>query len=670
MTEHETQRAILSHYMHNVLASHEGERLTLLLHRAARVELELDRTSGLDEAEDEPRPRRATAAMRTRLKRLLAPFADFPAGTDFADNIAYLREEFALDDLDTAIVRLLVAYSRVEGLESFADGLLCKVRSVARAVACLIGWPSTRQVHERFLRGGALVDAGLLVFEPGNGQDLAGRSGWLRLTAREAMFRPYADKAEWLDALTGPALVARLPIRSFEHVSGVDLAVALLRGALAEKTPGVVVAIHGPPGTGKTELAKSLAAEAGAKLFAVGEADEDGGEPERADRLGRIVASERILSRRPASVILVDEAEDVLALPPAILRGRDGGSKVFVNRLLERCRVPLIVCCNDPGSLDPAVRRRVSVAVEMPLPGPAVRERIWSDVLRAEGLDAGAAPRLAAELPAPAGVAAIAARAARLAGAPESLHAVATGVLRFMGTPIGPPEGGTAFHADLVQTGIDVDALIASLRRPGAGRAFSICAYGPPGTGKSALVRHVAESLGYRVLHRRASDLLSMYVGGSERRIADAFAQATAENAFLVFDEADSLLSDRRDAARTWEVSQVNEMLTWMEVHRLPFACTTNLVDRLDPACLRRFTFKLEIRAMDAARAAVAFRRFFGVEPPPGVHLGDLTPGDFAVVRRKAEVMGRDPADLARWLREEALARGDVGRLPIGFATR
>lgn len=77
----------------------------------------------------------------------------------------------------------------------------------------------------------------------------------------------------------------------------------------------------------------------------------------------------------------------------------------------------------------------------------------------------------------------------------------------------------------------------------------------------------------------------------SGKAIAPAFSQAREEGAFLIFDEADSLLSNRAFAARIWEVSQVNEMLTWMESHPLPFACTTNLADRLgsrDTAALQR----------------------------------------------------------------------------------
>jgi len=74
--------------------------------------------------------------------------------------------------------------------------------------------------------------------------------------------------------------------------------------------------------------------------------------------------------------------------------------------------------------------------------------------------------------------------------------------------------------------------------------------------------------MGVPVLHKRASDLLNPFVGGTEQNIAGAFAEAREAQAFLVFDEADSLLLERADAVRSWEISQVNEMLTWMESHK------------------------------------------------------------------------------------------------------
>lgn len=158
-------------------------------------------------------------------------------------------------------------------------------------------------------------------------------------------------------------------------------------------------------------------------------------------------------------------------------------------------------------------------------------------------------------------------------------------------------------------------------------------------------------------------------MGGTERAIADAFAEARAGGTFLVFDEADSLLADRRLAQREWEVSQVNEMLTWMESHPLPFACTSNLASRLDPATLRRFVFKIALGYLSPEQVAKGFRSFFGLAAPAALaSLATLTPGDFTVVRRKAEILGQlhDPEALADMLRAECATK-EEGSRGIGF---
>ena len=158
-------------------------------------------------------------------------------------------------------------------------------------------------------------------------------------------------------------------------------------------------------------------------------------------------------------------------------------------------------------------------------------------------------------------------------------------------------------------------------------------------------------------------------MGETEQNIAAAFREASDSEAFLVFDEADSLLADRRHAVRNWEVSQTNEMLTWMESHPLPFACTTNFADRLDTATLRRFIFKIALDYLSPGQAASAFQRYFGLDAPPEVsQLATLTPGDFAVVRKKAEILRclDDSAALVRMLGEECDAKAERRR-PIGF---
>ncbi|MYF71249.1 MAG: AAA family ATPase, partial [Proteobacteria bacterium] len=216
----------------------------------------------------------------------------------------------------------------------------------------------------------------------------------------------------------------------------------------------------------------------------------------------------------------------------------------------------------------------------------------------------------------------------------------------------------------------DIDPVDLSERFASLGKQrVSLCLSGPPGTGKSAFVRHLAERAGLEVAHKRASDLLSMWVGGTEAAIAGAFAEAREGRLFLVFDEAESLLADRRGAGHSWELSQVNEMLTWMESHPLPFACTTNYAERLDPATLRRFDFKVALDYLSREQASAAFRLFFKLDPPPGLsELSGVTPGDFTLVRRQAKLLGRlgDAQALVSMLYRECALKPDRPA-PIGF---
>ena len=198
---------------------------------------------------------------------------------------------------------------------------------------------------------------------------------------------------------------------------------------------------------------------------------------------------------------------------------------------------------------------------------------------------------------------------------------------------------------------------------------LSFCLHGFSGTGKSAYARFIAKALGIEVIEKRASDLMSMFVGGTEKRIARAFEEAADRRAMLILDEADSFLRDRSSAVRSWEVSQVNEMLTWMERHPQPLVCTTNLAASLDAATVRRFLFKVEFNPLSPHQAREIFRRSFGVEPTSRLaQLRTLTPGDFDVVARKARVIDeRDAAILVAMLADEVAAKPGARILRVGF---
>ena len=232
------------------------------------------------------------------------------------------------------------------------------------------------------------------------------------------------------------------------------------------------------------------------------------------------------------------------------------------------------------------------------------------------------------------------------------------------------PQAPTPIPFDPALSSADVDlAVLAERIARSDSHALSFLFSGPPGTGKSAYARHLAERLDLDVLEKRYSDLSSMWVGELEKAIALAFEEAADLRAFLIVDEADSLLRERSAAGYSWEVTQVNEMLTQMERHAFPFACTTNAPDLLDFATARRFLFKVRFSPMTASQVEVAFRRAFRCTPPRSLlELSGLTPGDFAVVARKATALGeKDQRQVARWLEEEVEAKPDISRRRIGF---
>src|SRR6185312_6636950 len=155
-----------------------------------------------------------------------------------------------------------------------------------------------------------------------------------------------------------------------------------------------------------------------------------------------------------------------------------------------------------------------------------------------------------------------------------------------------------------IESRFEIARIVQALRARGHG---TLCFYGAPGTGKTALAEHIAKAIGRPLIIKQASDLMSKYVGETEQNMAAMFKEAEAEKAVLLLDEADSFLQDRRGAQRTYEVTEVNEMLQGMERYNGIFICTTNLLDRIDQAALRRFTFKLKFKPLSGAQREAMF---------------------------------------------------------------
>lgn len=515
------------------------------------------------------------------------------------------------------------------------------------------------------------------LFELGLVDDRGGHDIAVSRVVADILSQRTTDPRRLRAGLFGTAPRATLAAEDFDHLGEArDRLLALLAGALDRRAAGASVLFHGPPGTGKTEFARLLGEALGADVVFIGETAREGRaghEPSREDRLAHLAFASALGHRAGRVVLVIDEADDVFA---GVDREVDRvGSKVFMNRVVETCPVPMVWITNHARHLGPAVLRRMLMAVEFREPSAAVRRRIVARHAARARLELPEADvaRLAA-LPGPpaliwAGLRAADLARGRRADAGDMAEAVIRSLNRVAGRDgtVAYPAGPLASDAALSNADTDLAALEERVAMAGPG-ALSFLFSGLPGTGKSAFARHLAGRLGLPVVEKRASDLLGMFVGENERNIAAAFAEAAEARAFLLFDEADSLLSDRAGAVRTWEVSQVNEMLTHLERHPLPFAATTNLAARLDPAVQRRFLFKVAFGAMTAAQKREAFVRTFGVPAPASLdRLDPVTPGDFAVVTRKAAVFGEtDAAELAAMLAAEVAAKPGARRR-IGF---
>ncbi len=506
------------------------------------------------------------------------------------------------------------------------------------------------------------------------------------------LMREYRDQNELMAVFTRPATRSGLGLADFSFVQeDVQVLVSLLRNAVAGKEQGVNVLLYGPPGTGKTELAKVVTQAAGLDLFEVEYADRDGNSLSGRDRYRSLQIAQVFLKGSAHSALLFDEVEDVF--PPisseaAQLMARSEqlsapatssvSGKAWVNQILESNTVPTLWVTNRIEQIDPAFRRRFAYHLELRSPPPGAREGIVRKTLEAVQVSDAFVAKLAARKGLTPAQIRTAVRFARLASAPaDKLDAQVDGAgmqailaggrpslmeslierqLKNADVALGNKSEASGRRSvttyDLamlnVESRFEIPRIVQALKSRGHG---TLCFYGPPGTGKTALAEHIASALEQPLLIKQASDLMSKYVGETEQNMAAMFREAEAEKAVLLLDEADSFLQDRRGAQRTYEVTEVNEMLQGMERYAGIFICTTNLLESLDQAALRRFTFKIKFMPLTAGQRETMFAtEALGgdaalLTPALRTRLGQLTqlcPGDFAAVKRQVDILAAE----------------------------
>ena len=597
-----------------------------------------------------------------------------------------VKEMFKLTDLEAEI--MILAYVRDYTCFSWP----CRVDDRDKPMFFAMALDrSYTEVSQAMSANGRLMKFGVLDHDFDFNNRTLG--GYMDGATDEAIERRFYKKVDEKDIL---------PWNFYGELSSVDGEVVKRMIAMSEGKCNIL--LYGAPGTGKTSFALSLAKELGRTPFEVCQGDDDGRNMNSSARMvGIQVCNDQEDPKE--SLMVVDEADE-------LLRGTSGGFSIFgieigggkstekgvMNSILDEMKMPAIWISNAPAyMMDESVRRRFDYSICFERMNNTQRVSIWRNVVAK--LDLGAViPESKIEEYAAAyetsagGISLVLENVKRMKPEPEKVDELIATLMKphckLMGIRAGSrflPAKDYSLDGLNIKGKVKLDRLVAAVRNY-LDASFSAAAedkprmnvllYGPPGTGKTEFVKYLGKTLDRKVLVVKGSDILGKYVGESEKNIARAFRAAEAEHAILFFDEVDGLLQNRANANHSWEITQVNELLQQMENFDGVMIAATNFSKNLDPATMRRFTFKLEFGYLDGAGKRTFFERMFNTrltedEAAELDELPNLAPGDFRTVRQEQFYLADALTNLDRIaaLKEECDVKKDDGdSAPIGFA--
>ena len=558
-------------------------------------------------------------------------------------NIDTLTQLLSLNTTEQTLFRLSVQLRLDEPLKKLSEALpKSNLIGVSELLSNLFGLPKS-DIISALKDKGKLLGYGLLErnYNPDRFHDYL---DWGKMLDFDEFISEPLNEQVLLKVCTKPAIEPSLSLDDFAHLNEMKtMMLDYLQSSFATHRKGANILIYGAPGTGKTEFATLLGKVLSVSVNNITYMDEDGDVISAEDRLNKCRFAQKVLEGQ-SSLLIFDEIEDVFRagfFECSVAQK----NKAWMNQLLENNNVPMIWLSNSVSGIDPAFLRRFDLILEMPdLPlknKSALITQLTEGKLSPAYVQHFAKVRSLTP--------AILSRTIRVAKELNTSNFAETLLMMFNQTlksqnkpKIEPLVLGKAdYNLDYVACNDNIHRISEGLKQSRKGR---ICCYGPPGTGKTAWAAWLAEQLDMPLLLKQGSDLLNPYVGGTEQNIAQAFEQAKADNSLLVLDEVDTFLFSREGINRSWERSQVNEMLTQIERFEGLMVVSTNLIEVLDPAALRRFDLKLKFdyltlkQRLDFAKqqAEILGLPLLSEENLNQIEsLNLLTPGDFAAVARR-----------------------------------
>jgi transitional endoplasmic reticulum ATPase len=389
------------------------------------------------------------------------------------------------------------------------------------------------------------------------------------------------------------------------------------------------------------------------------------------------------------TVTVVDEADTMLNVDESRTSSIWTSEKGLMNRCLDNCRGSVIWIVNRIDEIDESTRRRFDYSIRFERAPASVRQDVWRRAARryrvARLLSDADIRQLAEKYEVSAGVIDLALRnladcrgefggerqATTFVSRLLTAHATVTG--RAAVPSAQAHCANDCYCLEGLHVEGDVERTLCILerfsrtpadRRPTAIRSLALLLYGPPGTGKTEFARYVARRLDRPFMLLGGTEVLDMWVGSTEHHIRSAFAQAMGRGAILFIDEIDTLLASRQNAQRSWEVSQVNELLTSMDRFEGIVIGATNNRDWIDAAAIRRFSIKLGFGYLTSEGTALMYEKVLGPLCPVAVtpsqrdqlrQFSRLTPGDLRTVYQTHSLI--EPGQVTHDVLIEALQR-------------
>ncbi len=580
-------------------------------------------------------------------------------------NIKKLSDLIDLNDVEQQLLRFGVLMHAIRDLEAICDILGdISSHSVVNVLSTILGL-TPAEVRQALSTEGLLNKTGLLRLDREDHTNLEYQISILDEISDVLLDEEQPDIMESLKRFFTQGKKANLNVSDFEHIhKDYEIVSRYLRASCEKNLVGSNVLIYGPPGTGKSELVRTLAADLNHSLYEVTTTDGDDDAIMYQGRVDSYQLCQQVLKRKSNTLILFDEIEDVFVRDGSMerfgIRTSTDSKKGWFNMVLEENKVPAVWVSNVISHIDEAILRRFDYVMELKTPPRKTRIKILNHYTKDLKVSEGWVKKISINEDLAPGLISRAVKVVRELDYNEeglvegSLERVISNTLHAMGYDKNLQKGASSpisYRPDVLNADYDLVALQEGLQNYGQGR---FCLYGPSGTGKSEFARHMSEVLDKPLLVKRASDLLDPYVGVTEKEIKGMFDQAMDEEALLLLDEADSFLRDRNQARQSWEVTQVNELLTQMERFEGIFVCSTNLMDNLDQASLRRFDLKIKF---DYLKPDQGWELFQQVIADFNTTIDDKT----AIEKRVRALRGLTPGDFATVVRQSRYAPGKFG---------